>query len=89
MKRTKQFPFDKARRISTDEVRSNRRALEAFDGKQPVPRIGRPPKANAEKYVPISVRLHPLALAWLKKQAKKESVPYQTIINQILLRHAA
>ena len=89
MKRTKEFPFNKARRITPAEVKAGKKAIEALTGKERKRRAGRPPKLSKEKYVPISVRIHPLALAWLKKQAKKQAVPYQSIINQILLREAA
>lgn len=88
MKRTKSFPFEKARRISEDEVERYRDAIGKKTGQKRPKRVGRPPKQDSEKYVPVSIRLHPLALAWLKKQARKRAVPYQTIINQILLRHA-
>lgn len=89
MSRTKEFPFSKARRITAREVKEHSAAIEKFEGKKRPSRLGRPPKAAGEKYVPISVRLHPLAMAWLKKEAKKRAAPYQSIINQILLREAA
>ncbi len=89
MKHIKEFPFHKARRITAEELKSHRKAIESLEGRKRPVRVGRPPKALDEKYIPISVRLHPVALAWLKRQAKKQSVPYQTIINQILLQQAA
>jgi len=48
-----------------------------------------PPKSKREKFIPISIRLHPRALDWLKKEAKKRDVPYQSIINEMLLKFAA
>jgi hypothetical protein len=89
MKSTDVFPFEKAKRVSPLDVEKGRRAIEKLTGKPRLKRKGRPPKAGSEKYVPVSIRLHPLALAWLKDQAKKKSVPYQTIINELLLKKAA
>jgi len=89
MKRSKEFPFHKARRITAKEVESFRKGIERAEGQKRPKRIGRPPKRAIEKYVPVSVRLHPQVLAWLKKEAKKRDVPYQTIINQLLLKEAA
>lgn len=89
MKSTKEFPFEHARRITPAELKAFRKALEERTGRKIAKRPGRPPKAKGEKYVPISVRLHPLALAWLKKQSKKRALPYQTIINQLILKEAA
>ena len=89
MKRSRQFPFHKARRITTSEVEAFRKGIEKSQGKKRQKRLGRPPKKAQEKYVPISVRLHPQAIAWLKREAKKREVPYQTIINQLLLKEAA
>jgi len=59
------------------------------DFKERPKRLGRPPKRATEKYIPVSVRLHPQTVAFLKKEAKKRDVPYQTIINQLLLKEAA
>ena len=89
MNSTKEFPFHKARRVTRKEVEEGRKAIEKVTGKKRAKRRGRPPKSTDEKYVPISVRLHPKAVAWLKKEAKRRSVPYQTIINQLILQHAA
>ena len=89
MSSTKEFPFHKARRVTLKEVRDARKAIEKMIGKKRPARKGRPPKAAADKYKPISIRLHPSALAWLKMQARKRSLPYQTIINEILLKEAA
>jgi hypothetical protein len=83
------FPFHNARRISPAEVLKAKKAIEQISGtKRTRPGPGRPRKSSAEKYVPISIRLHPAALKWLKKESKKLSVPYQTVINQLLLLKA-
>jgi predicted DNA binding CopG/RHH family protein len=89
MKSTKEFPFDKARRISAKELKAYKYAFKRKAGKFPQKRKGRPPKSKDKKYVPISVRLDPRALAWLKKQAKLKALPYQTIINQLILQKVA
>jgi predicted DNA binding CopG/RHH family protein len=88
MKKQKEFPFNKARRITSEEVESFRKGIEE---KLHVKRAkrGRPPKASAAKFEPISIRLHPLALAWAKREAKKRGVGYQTVINELLLEKAA
>jgi uncharacterized protein (DUF4415 family) len=87
MKNSKDFPFEKARRISGKEVASARKAIELKTGKKRLVR-GRPTKSEEEKFVPTSIRLHPKILEWAKKEAKKRGVGYQTIINEILLAKA-
>ena len=89
MKSTKEFPFDKARRVTTREVTKAKKAIERVTGESRPKRMGRPPKPVKEKFVPVSIRLHPRALSWLKREAKKRSVPYQSIINEVLLKFAA
>jgi hypothetical protein len=89
MKSTKEFPFEKARRVTPREVAKARKAIEKLTGKPRPKRPGRPPKSKKEKFIPISIRLHPRALDWLKKEAKKRDVPYQSIINEMLLKFAA
>ena len=88
MKKPKEFPFEKARRITDQELESNRKGIEEKLGKKR-PSRGRPPKNADVKFSPISIRLHPLALAWAKKEAIKRGVGYQTIINEVLLKKAA
>ncbi len=89
MKSIKEFPFEKAKRVTTQEVKKGRKAIEKLTGETRKKRRGRPPKTASEKYVPISIRLHPVALAWLKKEAKRKALPYQTIINDLMLKCAA
>ena len=88
MKKQKEFPFENARRITEKEVESFKKGIEEKLCKKR-PQRGRPPKAGSAKFAPISIRLHPLALAWAKKEASKRGVGYQTIINEILLEKAA
>ncbi len=84
MKNSKNFPFEKARRITSREVTSGRKAIEEKTGKKR-PSRGRPAKSEKDKFIAISIRLHPKVIQWAKKEAKKQSVGYQTIINEILL----
>jgi uncharacterized protein (DUF4415 family) len=80
--------FSKARRITAKEVEENRKAIEAKLGIKLPPR-GRPPKKDHERHKPVTIRLHPHALAWAKQEAKRRGIGYQTVINEVLLRHAA
>jgi uncharacterized protein (DUF4415 family) len=87
MKKQKEFPFEKARRVSAPEVEAARKGIEAKLGVKR-PKRGRPPKGE-EKYQPISIRLHPGVLAWARAQARRRKVGYQTIINEVLLKATA
>jgi uncharacterized protein (DUF4415 family) len=87
MKNSKNFPFDKARRVTADEVSSARKAIEHKTGKKRKAR-GRPSKPSDDKFVPTSIRLHPKVIQWAKREAKKRGCGYQTIINEILLDKA-
>ena len=87
MKKPREFHFENARRVTPRETESFRKAIEDKTG---VPRAkrGRPAKTPEDKFEHISIRLHPTALAWAKKEAKRRGVGYQTIINEILLKKA-
>lgn len=87
MKSSKDFPFERARRISAGEIRAARRAIEKKTGKKRVVR-GRPAKPSEEKFIPMSIRLHPAVLQWAKREAKKQGCGYQTVINEVLLARA-
>ncbi len=80
--------FSKFRRVTPEETEMFRRAAERKLGISLPPR-GRPTKSEDQKFTPISIRIHPKALEWAKKEAKKRGVGYQTIINEILLKAAA
>ena len=88
MKNTKQFPFNQSRRITRKEVDTARKAIEQKTGEKRKGR-GRPKKPSKDKYVPISIRLHPKVLAWAKKQAKEKKIGYQNIINDVLLKKSS
>jgi len=85
MKNTKEFPFEKARRVTPRELAAVQRAIEERTG---VPRQvrGRPPKADAEKYQPNTIRLHPKGLAWARREARKRGGGYRPVINETLLQ---
>jgi uncharacterized protein (DUF4415 family) len=87
MKKAKEFPFESARRVTSKEVRAARKAIEQKLGVKR-PSRGRPPKTG-DKYLPISIRLHPKVAAWAKKEADRRGVGYQTVINEMLLKLAA
>ncbi len=87
MKNSKNFPFEKARRVTSNEVSSARKAIEERTGKKRKAR-GRPIKPSDDKFIPTSIRLHPKIIEWAKKEAKKRGCGYQTIINEILLEKA-
>lgn len=87
MKKADEFPFERARRITSREVESARKAIEEKLGRRR-PRRGRPPKGG-EKCTPVSIRLHPRVIAWAKKEAKKRGLGYQTVINEALLKATA
>ena len=84
----KEFDFSKARRFTEHEREKIRRAIEVKLGIKLPPR-GRPKKNAHEKYIPVSIRLHPRALAWAQREAKRRGVGYQTIINETILHRAA
>lgn len=88
MKKQKEFRFEKARRVTPKETERFRQAIEDKLGVKR-PKRGRPTKDPGAKAQPISIRLHPLILAWAKKEAKKKGVGYQTIINEVLLEKIA
>ncbi len=84
MKRAREFPFDRARRVTRAEVAKARAAISAKLGKKR-PGRGRPAK-GAAKYSPVSIRLHPKVIAWARREAKRRAVGYQTVINEVLLK---
>jgi uncharacterized protein (DUF4415 family) len=87
MKTSKEFPFEKARRIGKRELAAARKAIELKTG-VPRPPRGRPAKPEVDKYQPTSIRLHPKVIAWARREAHKQGVGYQTIINEALLDKA-
>ena len=50
-------------------------------------RVGRPPLGNYARQL-IAIRVDPQVLAEVKKEAKRRDVGYQTLINDILAKHA-
>jgi hypothetical protein len=87
MKNAQHFPFDRARRVTMREVEVARKAIEEHTG-IPRPPRGRPPKPDTDKYLATSIRLHPKAIAWARREARRRRVGYQTIINEVLLEKA-
>ena len=85
MKKTKEFDFSRARRVTPEETAKFRKAIENTLHVKRAAR-GRPPKGR-DKYKEISIRLHPKALQWARTQAKIRGIGYQTVINETLLHH--
>ena len=88
MKHSKEFPFNKARRLTMKEVKEARKAISAKLGGKRLLR-GRPPKKDHERYQAISIRLDPRILTWAKREAGKKGLKYQSVINRTLLEIAA
>ena len=84
MKKVKNFPFAQARRITPKEVQVSTKAIEEKFGIKR--RSGGRPQKGEDRFLKISIRLHPKALEWAKKEAKRLGVDYQTVINDILLK---
>jgi predicted DNA binding CopG/RHH family protein len=83
MSQESEFPFERARRVTPEESQEFRAAIADQLGIK-LRKRGRPTKEE-EKYESISIRLHPKALAWAKKEAEKRGIGYQTVINEVLL----
>jgi uncharacterized protein (DUF4415 family) len=87
MKHQKTFPFEKARRATLAELKEAHKAIEQLTGKKR-PFRGRPPKPSHERYLAVSIRLHPKVVKWAKTEAKKRGLGYQSVINEVLLKSA-
>ncbi len=77
--------WSKARRAKPAETKIYRKAIEAKLG---VKRRGRPTKPAGQKLQSLTLRLDPRVIAWAKRQAKRQHIGYQTLLNQTLLRIA-
>lgn len=86
MNEASEFPFERARRVTPEESQQFREAINRQFGTK-LRKRGRPTKDEAEKYEPISIRLHPRVVAWAKKEASARGIGYQTVINEALLKH--
>ena len=77
----KDVDWSKARRVTPEEHARYKEAVANTRRTR-----GRPKKPPAEKYQPVTIRLDPRVIAWAKKEAKKQHVGYQTVLNQFLLQ---
>ena len=50
-------------------------------------RVGRPPLGASTKQL-IAIRLDPDVLVWAKREAKRRSIGYQSLINEVLVARA-
>jgi len=80
--------FSRARRSKPEERARFRAAFIKTFG-HPPPRRGPIPKPSSERYVGTYIKLHPKAIEWAKREAKRRGVGYQTVINETLLHRAA
>lgn len=71
------FDISKAKKISSTRRNKILKAAEV--------KLGRPLKLVEDKHKPISIKLHPEVYSWAKKEAKKQGLGYQTVINETLL----
>lgn len=51
-------------------------------------RVGRPPLGRAARQL-IAIRIDPLVLAAVRREAKRRALGYQSLINEILARYVA
>jgi len=86
MKKTEEFPFDRARKVGASERQKFLKAYETTFGEKP-PLRGRPTKVPSEKYRDIHIKIHPRALQWTTSEARRRGIGYQTVINETLLQH--
>ena len=84
MNQESEFPFERARRVTSAESQEFRSAIVEQFGID-LKKRGRPIKEEEEKYTPISIRLHPKIIVWAKEEAKQRGIGYQTVINEMLL----
>jgi uncharacterized protein (DUF4415 family) len=50
-------------------------------------RVGRPPLGERARHL-IAIRVDPNVLEAFRKEARRRRVGYQTLINEVLARHA-
>lgn len=89
MKRSKNFPFESARRLTAADAEAARKAIGEKLGQARRPRRGRPPLPSDERAKPVAIRLSPRVIQWAKREAKKQRKGYQTFINDVLKRLAS
>jgi len=51
-------------------------------------RVGRPPLGSAARRL-IAIRIDPLVLTAVRREAKRRALGYQSLINQILAKHTS
>ncbi len=65
----------------SDIPNSSREQLKALK------RVGRPPIGDEARQL-IAIRVDPRVLATFRREAKRRGVGYQTLINEVLAKHA-
>ena len=75
----------RARRVTPNETKAFRQAIEEKLGVARLPRMGRPLKHPSEKYIPISWRIPPEVMEWLVTQSHHAGIEkYQTFLSLLL-----
>lgn len=77
-----------ARRVTPEETEMFRRAIENTFGVPRPPRVGRPTKHPSGKLQGVYIRLHPIVIAWAKREAQKRHIGYQTFLSDLLMGRA-
>jgi hypothetical protein len=74
MKKESEFPFERARRVTPEEIQKFREAISEQFGMK-LRKQARPAKSEDEKYELISLRLHPkgVHLSFAEKEKKREN----------------
>ena len=84
MSQESEFPFGRARRVTSEEHQRFKAAIEQQLG---VKLRDRPSVAQSgEHYESVVLQLHPKILSWAKAEAEKQGVAYQAVINAVLLQ---
>ena len=79
-----EFPFDRARRVTSEENTRFRQALTEQFGLNLKERQSLENIQNNDQL--ITLKLDPKVVAWVKKETKKRKISDQKLINEILLQ---
>lgn len=85
MNKESEFPFERARRVTSEENQKFRQAISEQFGIQFTEQNDPKPDEDENDEL-ISLKLHPKVLAWVKQEAKKREIDCQTVINEVLIK---
>lgn len=80
MSNNTEFPFAKARRITSEEVNHAKITIQKQFGDEYIVR------SRDDDYELVSLKINPKIIAWAKNEAKKQGVNYQVFLNNELLK---